>query len=135
MNEADRKRMAEAAFAAMKNAYAPYSGFHVGAAVLGGSGAVYGGCNVENAAYPVSLCAERGAVSTAVAAGEKEIRAVLITSAAGEPCPPCGACRQVLAEFGTAMEVVLVGADGHVREMTLAELLPHAFGPEFFRNR
>ena len=127
-------KMLAAARAAMAHAHAPYSGFHVGAAVLGATGAVYGGCNVENASYPVSLCAERGAISAAVAAGETVLEAVLIVSGGDDLCPPCGACRQALSEFGPAMRVILVGRDGRTREFSLADLLPEAFGREFFRK-
>jgi cytidine deaminase len=112
-----------AARTARSNAHAPYSGFAVGAAVLAG-GRVFAGCNVENASYPVGLCAERGALAAAVAAGMKRIEAVLVV--AGGPTSPCGMCRQALAEFGTAMPVRLVGDDGAI-ETDLAELLPSPF--------
>jgi len=135
MEQATFRRMLDAARAAQANAHAPYSGFHVGAAVLGASGAVYAGCNVENASYPVSQCAERGAIAAAVAAGERSLSAAVILGAAPEPCPPCGMCRQALAEFGPSMQVFLVGANGDVSEHVLSDLLPHAFGPEFFRPR
>jgi cytidine deaminase len=128
---ADVQRLLQAARAAMANAHAPYSGFRVGAAVLGGSGAVFAGCNVENASYPVSLCAERGALSAAVAAGEKSVAATLIVSAATDPCPPCGMCRQALSELGPTQRILLAGGDGTLREFSLADLLPEAFGPEF----
>lgn len=135
MDDKTFEEMLSVARAAAANAHAPYSGFRVGASVLGGSGKVYGGCNVENASYPVSLCAERGAVSAAVAAGERSIGAVLIVSGAADPCPPCGACRQALAEFGLGMTVTCVGLNGAVREFTLGDLLPDAFGPDFLRGR
>jgi len=118
-----------AARAAMEKAYAPYSGFKVGAAVLGGSGGIYAGCNVENASYGLTVCAERVAVFNAVSAGEKEIRAVAIANTTGKPAFPCGACRQVLAEFAPSdgkMEIHLVSDEG-IETHTLAELLPHAF--------
>jgi len=113
----------------MEKAYAPYSGFKVGAAVLGGSGGIYAGCNVENASYGLTVCAERVAVFNAVSAGEKEIRAVAIANTTGKPAFPCGACRQVLAEFAPSdgkMEIHLVSDEG-IETHTLAELLPHAF--------
>ena len=131
MTTEERERMLEAAVEARANAYAPYSGFAVGAAALGSHGGIYAGCNVENASYPVSLCAERGAIAMAVAAGETGIDAVLILSDATQPCPPCGMCRQALAEFGPDMVVVMVGAEGAFRETTLRALLPAAFGPGF----
>jgi cytidine deaminase len=131
MTTDERERMLEAAVEARANAYAPYSGFAVGAAVLGRHGGIYAGCNVENASYPVSLCAERGAIAAAVAAGETGIDAVLILSDATRPCPPCGMCRQALAEFGPDMAVVMVGAQGALDEAALRDLLPAAFGPGF----
>ena len=124
-------RLIAAARAALPNAYAPYSGFHVGAAVLGASGAIHAGCNVENASYPVSLCAERGAIAAAVAAGERALSAVAVVTAQGDPCPPCGMCRQALSEFGPDLDVVLVAADGRIVRTRLSTLLPDAFGPGF----
>lgn len=135
MTDENSRRLLDAARWAMEQAHAPYSGFPVGAAVLGRSGRVFAGCNVENASYPVSLCAERGAIAAAVAAGEKSIDAVLIVSGAPEPCPPCGMCRQALAEFGEAMEVLLVGSGGSESRHVLSDLLPHAFGPDFLAGR
>ena len=129
MDEQVFGRMLEAASRARLNAHAPYSGFCVGASVLGGSGAVYAGCNVENASYPVSLCAERGALAAAVAAGEKTIQAVLIMGPGR--CPPCGMCRQALAEFGPGMEVIMVSPDGTTETRPLSDLLPDAFHPGF----
>ena len=131
MNAIPDDRLVPAARAALAHAYAPYSGFRVGAAVLGASGAVYSGCNVENASYPVSLCAERGAIAAAVAAGERSLLAVAIVTAQGDPCPPCGMCRQALSEFGPDMEVRLVSSDGREAHHHLADLLPAAFGPGF----
>lgn len=118
--------LAEAADARTR-AYAPYSRFRVGAALLTSSGTVYKGCNVENVSYPLTNCAERVALQSAVAAGEQSFAAVAIMTGADVPTPPCGACRQVLAEFGTDMSVVLPGADGpDVRP--LSEYLPFHFG-------
>ena len=122
----------EAARAAMARAYAPYSRFQVGAALLGRSGRVYTGCNVENAAYGPSNCAERTAVFKAVSEGERDFAALAI---AGGPegkirdfCPPCGVCRQVLREFcGADFPIYLTDAAGNLRERTLGELLPDSF--------
>lgn len=135
MDAATRERLLDAAREVQCRAYAPYSHFRVGAAVLGTSGTIYRGCNVENSSYPVSLCAERGAIAAAVAAGETALSAVAIVADADEPCPPCGMCRQALAEFGPSMHVVLSGAGGRVRELTLDTLLPDHFGPDFLANR
>lgn len=120
-------RAVAAARAVGAHAYAPYSGFRVGAALVGVDGSLFTGCNVENAAYPESLCAERGAVMAAVAAGVQEFSLLVIATDAAEPTPPCGACRQVLAEFGTTLEV-LSASPGGERTWRLSELLPDAFG-------
>lgn len=111
-----------------RKAYAPYSQFHVGAAVLTASGEIFVGCNVENASYGLTICAERAAVCTAVAAGHTKIVAVAVATSGG--ASPCGACRQVLSEFGPAMTIVLVDADEptHVRVTSLDKLLPEQFG-------
>jgi cytidine deaminase len=119
-----------AARAIKDGAYAPYSGFHVGAALLGGD-RVFSAVNVENASYPLSVCAERNAVAAAVAAGVTDLRAVAVVTDAETPTPPCGGCRQVLFEFGgPGMAVIAENADGSVRTYwSLDELLSHAFGP------
>jgi cytidine deaminase len=113
-----------------QRAYVPYSRYRVGAAVLTGSGKIFVGCNVENASYGLTVCAERNAVFQAVAAGEKEIRAVaVVTSNAGMPC---GACRQVLTEFASAETSVIVAnpRGNHRRVFSLGELLAESFGPQ-----
>ena len=121
--------LVQRAVAAMDWAYAPYSKFPVGAALLAASGRIYDGVNVENAAYPAGVCAERTAVCKAVSEGEREFVAVAVaTRGAGAPC---GVCRQVLAEFGYNMTVILADTDVSVRLMTtLAALLPEAFLPQ-----
>jgi cytidine deaminase len=110
-------------------AYAPYSGFAVGAAVVADSGRVYAACNVENASYGLTICAERAAAFAAIASGERALVAAVIVTDAPSPTMPCGACRQVLHEFGPAMENAACTLDGQVQRTTLAELLPSAFGP------
>lgn len=120
-----------AAEAAMRNAYAPYSQFKVGAAVRAPSGAIYTGANVENAAFPQGQCAEASALGTLIAAGESAITAAAVVAERKEICPPCGGCRQRLAEFGDAsMPVYLGRPGGEPLTMTLAELLPGSFGRE-----
>ncbi|HEY8297780.1 MAG TPA: cytidine deaminase [Candidatus Baltobacteraceae bacterium] len=113
---------------ARANAYAPYSKFAVGAAVDVGNGTVVIGANVENASYGLSLCAERVALSSAIAAGHRTIRAIAIAGPEATETAPCGACRQFIAEFDPAMPVTFTTAAEPLRT-TLAELLPHAFGP------
>ena len=109
-----------------KNAYAPYSKFSVGACVLACSGEVYTGCNVENASYGLTICAERNALANAIANGEKTISAIAIYSPNMENCLPCGACRQVIFEFGKEIEIVTqIGKDYKVRKIN--ELLPEGF--------
>ena len=113
---------------ARQRAYAPYSRFAVGAALLGRSGRVYAACNVENVSYGLSICAERAAVFKAVSEGEQEFEALaVVTSAAGSPC---GACRQVLAEFNYNMTVYVADTEGQYQAFTVEELLPEAFMPE-----
>jgi cytidine deaminase len=119
----------EAATLARHSAYAPYSHFTVGAAVRSGSGRVFIGANVENASYGLTVCAERVAIFGAIAAGEREIRSVAVVTGAASPTPPCGACRQVIAEFGPAATVVAANLTGDRAEWSVRELLPHAFGP------
>lgn len=128
---ADIAALFEAARAAEARAYAPYSRFRVGAAIRAASGAIHVGCNVENAAYPVGACAEAGAISAMVAAGDRQIGAVLVFAAGPEPCTPCGACRQRLREFAlAAVPIHVAGPEGLRASYSLGELLPHAFGPD-----
>jgi cytidine deaminase len=121
----DSKALIEAAQSARAHAYAPYSTYQVGAAVLGGSGRIYSGCNIENTSYGLTVCAERVAILKAISEGEREIVALLVATENG--ATPCGACRQVLFEFGPTARVLLIGADGTRKELTLVDLLPDAF--------
>jgi cytidine deaminase len=118
-----------AAREARERAYAPYSGFRVGAALLTDDGRTFTGANVENASYGLSMCAERTAVFQAVADGVRRLRAVAVAASNDEPTWPCGACRQVLYEFGPDMVVISEGLSGRREERKLTDLLPVAFGP------
>lgn len=128
----DEAQLMTAAITAMGRAYAPYSNFPVGAAILDGAGTIHAGANVENAAYPVGNCAEASAIATMVMAGGKQIAMIAVAGGDGNLlCTPCGACRQRIREFGDAATPVLVGGrDGFLRRFTLGELLPESFGPE-----
>ena len=120
-----------AALAVRERAYAPYSKFAVGAAIRTSSGAIYAGCNVENASYPEGCCAETSAIAAMVAAGERLIAEVVVCAESGAPITPCGGCRQRLAEFGQADTVVrAAGPQGERARWTLGELLPAAFALE-----
>jgi len=114
---------------AMRNAWAPYSEFHVGAAIEAEDGRVFVGCNVESASYGLTICAERMALGAAVAAGARSLKRIAVTTEVDPPAAPCGACRQLLAEFGLKLEVIAVGPSTEKR-WTLGALLPDAFTKE-----
>ena len=127
----DREKLISAAQAARESAYAPYSGYKVGAALLGKSGQIYTGCNVENAVYPLTTCAERAVVVKAVCEGERAFAALAVATENGGT--PCGSCRQILREFGGpegSLRVIVADLDGNWRAFTIAELLPHGFTPD-----
>lgn len=125
----DRSRLLDAARSAATHAYVPYSAFPVGAALLTTDGQVITGCNVENASYGLTICAERVAVGKALSEGHRTFKAIAIWAAKASPCTPCGACRQVLSEFAPALEVILAQGDGDWT-LSLEELLPHQFTRE-----
>jgi len=134
IDDATLDAMLRAAREIMPRAYVPYSGFHVGAALLNEDATIRAGVNVENASYPLSVCAERNAVASMVGSGQKKILAVAVATNAAHPTPPCGGCRQVLWEFGDAdTPVVTEGADGVRARWRLGDLLPHAFGRDDLR--
>src|SRR3954471_6825633 len=124
------RRLEKAARAAARASYSPYSKFRVGTAVLGGSGKIYPGCNVENASYGLCNCAERTAIFTAATAGERKIQAVVVYTPTPTPTMPCGACRQVINEFGPDATVISICNSAKRIETNLRELLVEAFGPE-----
>ncbi|KKB13154.1 cytidine deaminase [Devosia geojensis] len=126
------KALFEAAEAIRAKAYAPYSGFKVGAAILADDGRIYSGCNVENAAYPQGNCAEASAIAAMIAGGGKRITRIYVTGPGSEPVTPCGGCRQRIREFADLdVEVISHGVEGEPLRSTLGQLLPHSFGPEY----
>ena len=128
-----REELVAQAIQARRKAYAPYSRYRVGAALLGKSGRVYTGCNVENAVYPLGICAERVAVVKAVSEGEREFVALAVVTENGGS--PCGSCRQTLAEFGLEIAVLIADVSGAYRETTVAALLPDSFSADDLAER
>lgn len=124
-----RRRLEKAARLAAKSSYSPYSKFRVGAAILTSSGKIFSGCNVENASYGLCNCAERTAIFSAAAAGERVVKAVAVYTPTAAPTSPCGACRQVINEFGPDALIISICDSAETIETTLNQLLPHAFGP------
>ncbi len=127
------RRLEQKARQAAKASYSPYSKFRVGTAILAGSGKIYTGCNVENASYGLCNCAERTAIFTAAAAGERKIRAVAVYTPTPTPTAPCGACRQVINEFGPHALVISICNSAKRIDTTLPALLGEAFGPQNLR--
>jgi len=131
----DFNAMFKAARAIRERAYAPYSLFKVGACLEGSGGALFTGCNVENATYPQGQCAEASAIAAMIAAGERKIRAIVVVGGGDELCTPCGGCRQKLSEFAKpSTPVHICGPEGVRHRTTLGELLPRAFGPQNLNN-
>ena len=132
-------RLLAAAMDVRANAYVPYSKFPVGAAILAESGKIYAGCDVDNASYPMTSCAEANAIGAMIAGGDRRILSVLVvggTAEAGDLCPPCGGCRQRLLEFSDPATTVLLADTESIRERyTLHELMPKSFGPEQLKAR
>ena len=123
----DEKKLIQRAKEARGKAYAPYSKFKVGAAVLTKKGKIYTGANVECASYGLTACAERVALYNAVVSGEKKFKKIAVVTDTKEPCTPCGLCRQVLSEFGVNLEVICANLQGKIRKFKLKELLPYGF--------
>ena len=133
LNDELRKTLVETARHVRQWAYVPYSNYPVGAALLSDSGKIYDGVNVENAAYPTTICAERTAVFKAVSEGHRHFRRIVICTDSTTPAAPCGLCRQVIAEFfGPELEIILCGANETERRYTFAEILPHPFNQSSF---
>jgi cytidine deaminase len=133
LTDEERRALIDLACEARRRAYAPYSNYPVGAALRTKSGRLFTGCNVENAAYPTTMCAERVAIFKAVSEGEKEFEALAVVTTNGGP--PCGGCRQVMAEFGLDMAVLIADDEGRlVQATTVAGLLPGAFTPESLKR-
>lgn len=124
------EKLLELALDARKNAYVPYSGYAVGAALLTEDGKVFAGCNIENAAYGNTLCAERTALVKAVSEGRRKFTRLAVVGNSTDYCWPCGACRQMLYEFAPDLEVLVARKDHQFVKFPLRELLPHGFGPE-----
>jgi cytidine deaminase len=127
------EELLSAAIYARQKAYVPYSGFKVGAALRGSAGEIFSGCNVENASYGLTLCAERNTVCTAVAAGVQTFTQMVIVADSETPCPPCGACRQFLFEFAPNLELWVANLSGETKFHRLCDLLPEAFGAAFIQ--
>lgn len=128
-------RLFEAAEAARRHAYVPYSHYKVGAAILADDGNIYAGCNIENAAYPQGNCAETAAISAMIGGGARRIERIYVTGPGRDPVTPCGGCRQRIREFADPETIVTShGIEGEPLHMTLAELLPHSFGPDHLED-
>lgn len=125
-----KKELIKKCLEAKEMAYAPYSNFKVGAALLTDSGKIYTGCNIESASYTPTICAERTAIAKAVSEGERKIEMIAVTGSSDAWTFPCGVCRQVIREFGKDADIIIVKNEDEYKEFKLADLLPHSFGPE-----
>lgn len=128
-----KKELIKKCLEAKEMAYAPYSNFKVGAALLTDTGKIYTGCNIESASYTPTICAERTAIAKAVSEGERNITMIAVTGSADWTFP-CGVCRQVIREFGKDAKIIIVNSEDEYKEFTLEQLLPHSFGPEDLSN-
>ena len=124
----------QAAIDALQYAYAPYSKFQVGAAVVTESGKIFTGCNIEVSSYGLTICAERVAIFKAISEGEKDFGSIAIAAETEAHCPPCGACRQVIADFSPNMEIILINKNGKIKTTSIQELLPEAFSDSFLKK-
>jgi len=130
----DKKKLAQKAVEAKKFSYAPYSNFHVGAALLTDDEKIFTGTNIENSSYGLTMCAERVAVFKAVSGGKRKFKAIAVTTDLEEFCPPCGACRQVLNDLcGKNLEVILVNSKMEMKTFKMENLLPHSFGDDLLK--
>ena len=134
ISESQLTALRQAAIDVSRNAWCPYSRFSVGAALLATSGRIFRGCNVENASHGLTICAERVAIGQAIAAGSREFQALLIFTETPKPTAPCGACRQVIAEFAPNLDIICICDGPDSLRLTLQELLPHSFGPHNLDN-
>jgi cytidine deaminase, homotetrameric len=134
MDDAKKQELIGIALEVRKKAYAPYSKYQVGAALLGKSGRIYSGCNVENASFGATICAERTAAVKAVSEGETSFIALVVATDGSEPGAPCGICRQFLSEFGLDLILILVNLEGKIIETSLRQYLPGAFVQESMNN-
>ncbi len=128
------RSLKQAAINALKHAYAPYSKFRVGAAVVTESGKIFTGCNIEISSYGLTICAERVAIFKAISEGEKQFSSIAVAAEIEAFCPPCGACRQVISDFSPTMEIILINKDGDSRTTLIQELLPEAFNSSFLKK-
>ena len=131
MEKAEIQALIRKAFEGQQFAYTPYSHFRVGAALRAKDGRVYTGCNIENAAFPCTICAERTAMFKAISEGNCKFRRIVVAGKSEDFCVPCGSCRQVMREFAPELEVICLNGKGEARHYTLRQLLPESFGPEY----